>query len=233
MLSVVGDTDDVRDRRRKHILLPTSEEVEEAHVGIPKLGYWRGYTDHVRADSPLGALRDLGNYLTKRYQGWRATYATRFVLTGDAPELRPLVVERQGSTITMHVESWISADSVQNAYRSQLQFSEWLGKRYGSGRSSRWNRRISDKNLKLLRFVTERIDSRGRRPDGKALVAEWDAQEWVREWDAQKEVEENPRKRASYKGETRRFWRDYNRALHSVAPSASGRKSELQRRLGV
>ena len=95
MLSVVGDTDDVRDRRRKHILLPTSEEVEEAHVGIPKLGYWRGYTDHVRADSPLGALRDLGNYLTKRYQGWRATYATRFVLTGDAPELRPLVVERQ------------------------------------------------------------------------------------------------------------------------------------------
>lgn len=203
-------------------------------VGGPDLGYWRGYIGHVRADSPLGALRDLGAYLTKRYRGWRANYATRFVLTGEAPEIRPLVVERQGSTITMHVESWIYASSVQNAYRSELQFSEWQGKRYGSGRSSRWNRRISDKNLKLLQFVTECIDSRRRRPqDGKALVAEWDAQEWVREWDAQKEVEENPRKRDSYKGDTRRFWRDYNRVLHLVASSASGRKSELQRRLGV
>ena len=120
----------------------------------------------------------------------------------------------------MHVESWISADSVQDAYRGKLWFSEWQSKRYGSGRSSRWNRRVSDKNLKLLRFVTERIDSRGHRPEnGKALVAEW-----VREWDAQKEVEENPRKRASYKGDTRRFWRDYNRVLRLVASTAAPKK---------
>ena len=63
-------------------------------VGDPHLGYWRGYTGHVRAGSPLGALRDLSSYLKKRYRGWAANYATRFVLTGEAPAIRPLVVER-------------------------------------------------------------------------------------------------------------------------------------------
>ena len=35
-------------------------------------------------------------------------------------------------------------------------------------------RRISDKNLNLLRFVTGRADAAGNLPAGRTLVVEWD-----------------------------------------------------------
>jgi hypothetical protein len=61
---------------------------------------------------------------------------------------------------------------------------------------------MSDKNLKLLRFVTDRIDHRGQRPRGKDLAIAWDVE--YPEW--------------AYGGDTRTMWRDYNRALRQVAP---------------
>jgi hypothetical protein len=206
-LSVAGDPPDVIGRRRNDVSLPTPQEPQEVNVaqeGLLDLGYWRGFTDYVRTDSPLGALRDLGNDLTKRYRGWKRNYATRFVLTGEAPEIRPLVVEGQGSTFIMRVEPWISPESVKNAYTRELWFRGWMNEHYG-GRKVKRRRRPADKNLKLLRFVTDRIDHRGRRPNGREVAAQWDAA--YPDW--------------AYRGNTRRLWRDYKRALQQVAPEAA------------
>ena len=60
------------------------------------------------------------------------------------------------------------------------------------------------KNLVLLGFVSERIDSRGRRPKGSVVVAEWN--------------EEYPG--WSYGQDTRTFWRDYNRVYNPVLEQA-------------
>jgi hypothetical protein len=50
--------------------------------------------------------------------------------------------------------------------------------------------------------ITDRIDHRDRRPNGREVVAKWDAA--YPEW--------------TYRGNTRTMWRDYNRALRAVAP---------------
>ena len=67
--------------------------------------------------------------------------------------------------------------------------------------------RISDKNLNLLRFVTERADSSGNLPKGKMLVKDWD-----KKWKHQ-------RPEWCYGADTRRFWRDFRSAQESVANS--------------
>ena len=69
----------------------------------------------------------------------------------------------------------------------------------------------SSKNLRLFRFVTERVEStstRGhtRMPKGKTLVSEWN--ETYPEW-AYKTSVGDP--------DTRRFWRDYNRIRKTIA----------------
>lgn len=205
-LSVIGDPDDVIRTRRNHFSLPTPDQVNIAGDGIGSdLGYWRGFTGYVRTDSPLGALRDLGDYLTQRFRGWRSNQATRFVLTGEPPEERPLWMERgSGGEIIMHIAPWISPESVKNAYLRMLWFRGWMNERYGSSKAKR-QRRLSAKNLKLLRFVTDRIDYQGRLPRGRDVVSEWDAEYPM--W--------------SYRDDTRTMWRDYNRALQQVAPSPS------------
>lgn len=209
-LSVVGDPPDVRDRRRNDVPLPTSEGSRDfiAHDGLLGLGYWRGFTGYVRTDSPLGVLRDLGTRLAERYRGWKSNYATRFVLTGEPPEEQsPLWTERGPvGEIVIHVAPWVSPDSVKNAYMRQLWFRGWMNERYGGSKAKR-RRRLSDKNLKLLRFITDRIDDRGRAPKdrGAEVAAEWDAE--YPEW--------------AYRGNTRGMWRDYARALREVAPEAT------------
>jgi hypothetical protein len=216
MLAVKGDRSNVVRDRQTHVSWPTPEHVNIAQDGIPHLDYWRGFTGYVRTGSPLGDLRDLGEYLTKRYRGWHFSYATRFVLTGEPPEERPLRTEKGlGDEITIHAAPWISPESVKNAYvqyRHDLSwFRGWMRERHDDRIVSDGNltpkrrRRPSDKNLKLLSFITERIDHRGRRPQGKEVAAEWDAK--YPEW--------------AYKGDTRTMWRDYKRALKAVARTAA------------
>ncbi len=167
-----------------------------------------GVTTYVRSNSPLDELRKVGWHLSKQYAGWKHNYATRFVLTGEPPEESSLWSERGPSgEIVMHVAPWISPETVKNAYMHELWFRSWMGERY-SGHKAKWRRRLSDKYLKLLRFVTDRIDSYGQRPKGREVVAEWDTE--YPQW--------------AYRGNTRTMWRDYNRALQRVAPTAAKKR---------
>jgi hypothetical protein len=56
-----------------------------------------------------------------------------------------------------------------------------------------------------LRFITDRIDHRGRWGVGRDVAAQWDAA--YPDW--------------AYRGNTRRMWRDHKRALQQVAPEAA------------
>jgi hypothetical protein len=162
-----------------------------------------GVTTLVRSGSPLDELRKVGQHLSEQSVSWKYNYATRFVLTGEPPEDLPLWTERDpGGEVVLHVAPWISPESVKNAYRRELWIRGWTNERYGEGRRAKSVRRISDRNLKLLRFVTDRIDHRGERPRGKDVAAAWDAE--YPEW--------------AYGGDTRTMWRDYNRTRRQVAP---------------
>jgi hypothetical protein len=120
--------------------------------------------------------------------------------------------------ITVEASPWVSSKTVERAFRkAQI-------KTLGSG----GGRRTGEKNLKLLRFVVERMEPLGmleegkrpsrapesmaelelvtqlwymKAPKGKELVSEWN--ETYPQW--------------SYGDDTRRFWRDYHRIKKSVA----------------
>lgn len=158
--------------------------------------------------SPLGLLHDLSGALAARY-AWEENEATRFVLTGLTPRVRPLTAQHaihgdsEGDEfsyafITLKVVPWLSGQAVKDAYIS-VQRDSILGHQ---------SRRLSDKNLKLLRFVVERTDPTGPKPKGKELVKEWDL--------------ENPQ--WAYGTDTRTFWRDYNRARNAVISPDYGRR---------
>jgi hypothetical protein len=178
-----------------------------------------GVTVLVRSGSPLDELRKVGRRLSELGLSWKDNYATRFILTGEPPpEEYPIGVESgPGGTIILHVTPWVSPDSVKGAYRHALYalwLRGWMSSRYSylgptvrkpSARKVKSVRRISDKNLKLLSFITDRIDYRGNRPEGKDVAAVWDAK--YPEW--------------AYRGDTRTMWRDYNRALKQVAPEVA------------
>jgi hypothetical protein len=190
-----------------------------------------GVANHeVWSVSLLGELREVGEKLHKRYR-WHPAEAVWFVLTGETPAVPALTVTRyfpssmhhhpdRDVLITIEASPWISSRSVARA------FHEAQIKTLGSGAGSS----AGEKNLTLLRFVIERTDPLGmleagsripktpekgkpteleliinlqyvKVPGGKELVKEWN--------------ELNPQ--WSYGGDTRRFWRDFNRIRKSVA----------------
>ena len=188
-----------------------------------------GVANHeVWSVSLLGELREVGEKLHKRYR-WHLAEAVWFVLTGETPAVPALKVTRSFPSsmyhhpdrdvlITIEASPWISSSSVARAFRkAQI---KTLG--YGVGSSP------GEKNLKLLRFVIERTDPLGmleagsrlpkdpmhrpedelitnlqyvKVPEGKELVNEWN--EMYPQW--------------SYGGNTKNFWRDFNRIRKSVA----------------
>jgi hypothetical protein len=175
--------------------------------------------------SLLGELRELGEKLSNRYR-WQPAQAVWFVLTGEIPAAVALQTTRsfvssmyhRDTLITVEAAPWVSSKTVERAFRkAQI-------KTLGSG----GGRPPGEKNLKLFRFVTERIEPLGlleeekrppkapeylgeielvanhwymKAPEGKELVSEWN--ETYPQW--------------SYKSDTRRFWRDYNRIRKTVA----------------
>lgn len=104
-------------------------------------------------------LRRLCNYLSGRYP-WSEDEAERFVLTGERPEVAPLSgrVRLSGNeynlfsygTITLTVEPWVDAQSVERFYR------ELQGRVLG-----RKPRRGERRNLAIFRFVVEQSKSVG------------------------------------------------------------------------
>jgi hypothetical protein len=168
-----------------------------AEDGRPKqIAFWPG--------SVLGDLRKISKELTKCHP-WDIDAATWFALTGEYPVVRPIeakvnsswtVGTRAHTTISLTVQPWVPPETVEGAYR-QLQ-KKVIGGECG---------RISDKNLRLLQFVTKRADANGNLPKGDVLVQEWD-RKWKRkhsEW--------------CYGDDKRRFWRDFRHVQRKVANS--------------
>jgi hypothetical protein len=195
-------------------------------------------TSWVWEGSSLEKLRRLSEKLAKRYL-WQGAQATMFVLTGEIPARPPLRVsyERKGAgvgskavkvsqgVVTLEIAPWVSAETVHRAYRTAQ-------KRI----LRRDNRAIKEKNLRLFRFVTERLEPTGLFEDGKPQYPpgeEWmiedelirhgafekkpTGRELVQEWDAQPWVQDNEWK---YDGDTRTFWRDYQKTKMRLAYSA-------------
>jgi hypothetical protein len=169
----------------------------------------------VRPASVLGRLYGTVQNLLKRYP-WFEESAAWFVLTGETPYVAPMTVRGKyrgpltfgpyPSTgfgyglVTLTVEPWVSADTVQRVYRDIQR--RWLG---GD------NRPVGEKSRRLFSFVTERVDSvslqaEEKRRLGKGLVTEWD----------QECSQDEDRREWFYRGDTRTFWRDYNLARRLI-----------------
>lgn len=168
----------------------------------------------VGVGSVLDDLRKLSEKLAKWYP-WALADATWFVLTGEPPPVPPAKgayrVSRRGSQYTygrivITAMPWVPPETVLELYR-KVQLHALGGD----------NQPIREKTRKLMRFIIDSVylengvypvglSREERRKLGKRLVAEWDQTEWVRKipkW--------------AYGKNTRRFWRDFTRALRVLA----------------
>ncbi|MDP9437150.1 MAG: hypothetical protein M3P49_00130 [Actinomycetota bacterium] len=168
----------------------------------------------VSAGSVLDELRELSEGLSEGLcYPWKPEEAAWFVLTDEAPTLKPLDIRfvdvgnpllRHG-TITLSVEPWVSAETVYRAYLDVQ--NQVLGHR---------NRPLSPRNVAVFGFVTERLRSR----INKQLWREEDpgADSWRRrlqDWNALHLKKDEWR----YKGDgaVRTFLRDFkHRALPEI-----------------
>jgi hypothetical protein len=157
----------------------------------------------VKPSSVLGELRKYADNLIQKYPWWEPE-AVWFVLTGIAPWVAPVSMNARGTGlsglferqfVTIKAEPWISDETIQRTYReAQIRLL------HGDNRPTR------NKQIRLFRFVSSRTDPYGldkkeRAEVAKALILEWD----------QKHPGE------AYGSDTRRFWRDYDRALVQIA----------------
>lgn len=173
----------------------------------------------VRAGSVLGDLRARTRRLIRRYP-WQESEAVWFILTGETPWVAPVSFQGRGvgsettglfgrQFVTIKAEPWISEETVRRTYR-EAQVRMLQGD----------NRPAKDKQLALFRFVSSRTDpftlyGKERARAAKELVSVWDRT--------------NPHD--AYGTDTRRFWRDYDRALELIAmPRASAKRREKERR---
>jgi hypothetical protein len=203
----VREFDDAKREIGRYKVLPFLGEGGETHRTL------------VRPTSVLGSLYSTVQNLLKNYP-WFEESAAWFLLTGDAPYVAPMTMRGKyrgpltfgpyPSTgfsyglVTLTMEPWVSADTVQRVYRDIQR--QWLG---GD------NRPVGEKNRRLFSFVTERVGSvslqaEEKRRLGKELVTEWD-----RQYSQDKE-----RRGWPYHGDTRTFWRDYNLARRLITSPA-------------
>jgi hypothetical protein len=170
----------------------------------------------VKPSSVLGELRKLTDNLIQRYPWWESE-TVWFVLTGVTPWVAPVSMEARGTGraglferqfVTIKAEPWISEEAIQRTYR-EAQVRLLQGD----------NRPIRDKQTRLFRFVFSRIESYGlekkeRAEAAKKLISEWDRN--------------NPDD--AYGSDTRRFWRDYDRAVLQIAqPMRASAQRERER----
>ena len=171
----------------------------------------------VQPGSVLGELRSRVRKLILRYP-WQESEATWFVLTGETPWIAPVTLQARGvgtrgmferQFVTMKVEPWVSEETVRRTYR-EAQVRMLRGD----------NRPAKSKQLDLFRFVSSRTDPFALHGKERARAA----RELVPEWDR-----ENPDD--AYGTDTRRFWRDYDRALELIAqPMRAAKRREKERR---
>jgi hypothetical protein len=97
--------------------------------------------------------RDLCLYLVARFP-WEVDQAALFLLTGERPEVVPLELtyHRSRRIFTLNFASWISEKTFRKAYRKCQKIV-----RGGD------NRRMKERTLAVMRFVTNYTDDEGRR----------------------------------------------------------------------
>jgi len=178
--------------------------------------------------SLLARLRGLSEGLAEDFR-WEPAQSTMFVLTGEIPAVPPLKVTNHlkftedildaTTSIPRHIDAriiitaspWVPARTVISNYRkAQIKV---LGSSGGKP--------PSEKNLRLFRFVIERIQSlsapaaetivsrapgRVRMPRGNELVGEWN--ETYPQWAYKTSVGDL---------NTRQFWRDFKRIEKTIA----------------
>lgn len=116
--------------------------------------------------------RNLGACLAEEYLGWDEGGATWYVLTGEAPPLRPIKLRGHGKfqrgmrpfqhSVTLTVLPWVPAKEVERVYRNvQQQVLEEA------------SRETSPRILEVAQFVWERLRLDGERQSWKAWLEQW------------------------------------------------------------
>jgi hypothetical protein len=106
---------------------------------------------------------DLIQYLTAIFP-WAPDRAGWFLLTGERPEVVPLQFSfhRSRQVFTLYFAPWISEKTIRKAYRK--------GQEVVHGGD---NRRMKERTLAVVRFVTEHTDDEGNRPSWSQLTDLW------------------------------------------------------------
>jgi len=114
---------------------------------------------------------DLTLYLTAIFP-WVLDKAGWFLLTGEHPEVAPLELSyhRRRQIFTLHFAPWISEKTVRKAYRK--------GQKVVQGGD---NRRMKERTLAVMRFVTKHTNDEGSRPSWSQLTMVWN-EEHPGEW---------------------------------------------------
>jgi hypothetical protein len=96
---------------------------------------------------------DLSRYLAAIFP-WDLDQAARFILTGERPEVVPLELSyhRSRRVFTLNFAPWVSEKTFRKAYRKCQKVVQ------GGD-----NRRMKERTLAVVRFVTEHTDDEGRR----------------------------------------------------------------------
>lgn len=181
----VGKNEEIADFRQERLnerlLTP-----EEAHEFLDK-------------PSPeLDALRSLVPKWARLY-GWEEDDMSWTILTGQAPELRPLDIAVRYNVvrparITITAEQWVPAKVIERNYRKAQQ--RLLGKD---------NHPLSLRSLATLRFVEADKRSESKWPGWRKLMERWNLE--FPEWSCK---------------DVRNFQRTYDRALEEVAHPSVG-----------
>jgi hypothetical protein len=110
-------------------------------------------------------------YLTAVFP-WHPYDAARFLLIGERPEVVPLELSytRGRGIFTLKFAPWISEKTFRKAYRKCQKVVQ------GGD-----NRRMQERTLAVMRFVTEHTDDEGRRPPWSQLTDLWN-EEHPSEW---------------------------------------------------
>jgi hypothetical protein len=104
---------------------------------------------------------------------WHPYEAALFLLTGKRPEVVPLELSynRYRRVFTLNFAPWISEKTIRKAYRNCQKVVQ------GGD-----NRRMKDRTLAVVRFVTEHTDDEGRRPLSWSQLTDLWNQHHTSEW---------------------------------------------------
>jgi hypothetical protein len=124
-----------------------------------------GLTEGI-TDQELAAL---GRDLARDY-GWHREDSAWFVLTGDAPALRPLAVDvftaesmysPSYCRLTLHVAPWVPSEEVEKAF-------VWMRDQVRGAPGT-----VGEQRLEVLRFVEAERAKHGQRPSFRTLLEIW------------------------------------------------------------